>query len=203
MSSRLNEKFFYNYIRLHLFDGTISSKQVQGLSAILNIWNEEYSSSDDRYLAYILGTAHHETGRTFQPIKEWGGNKYFFERYDIAGNNPSIAKRLGNTQKGDGVAFCGRGFVQLTGRSNYTDWGHRLKLDLINSPDLALTMPVAVEILVSGMIKGTFTGKSLRDFFSPTSANWEGARKIVNGNDKAALVASYAQKYYAAISYTL
>ena len=39
--------------------------------------------------------------------------------YDKDGERPKVAKDLGNTQKGDGVRFPGRGYVQLTGRSNY------------------------------------------------------------------------------------
>ena len=53
-----------------------------------------------------------------------------------------------------------------------------------------------------GMILGTFTGKKLGDYFKGVKQDWEGARRIINGTDKKALIASYAQKYYAAISYT-
>jgi putative chitinase len=44
---------------------------------------------------------------------------------------------LGNTQKGDGRLFKGRGLFQLTGRSNYESYGKALGLDLINDPALA------------------------------------------------------------------
>ena len=53
------------------------------------------------------------------------------------------------------------------------------------------------------MIKGTFTGKKLSDYFVNVKQDWEGARRIVNGTDKKALIASYAKRYYAAISYTI
>ena len=44
---------------------------------------------------------------------------------------------LGNTQAGDGVRFKGRGYIQVTGRHNYTEAGRALGLDLVNNPDLA------------------------------------------------------------------
>src|SRR5262245_26962014 len=47
------------------------------------------------------------------------------------------AKRLGNTQEGDGWKYHGRGYVQLTGRDNYAAAGKALGLDLINHPELA------------------------------------------------------------------
>lgn len=44
---------------------------------------------------------------------------------------------LGNTQPGDGRRFKGRGFIQITGRSNYTQASRALGLDLVGNPELA------------------------------------------------------------------
>lgn len=46
---------------------------------------------------------------------------------------------LGNTQKGDGPRYKGRGFIQLTGRTNYAHYGLAVGRDLINDPDLVAT----------------------------------------------------------------
>lgn len=66
-----------------------------------------------------------------------------FDKYEL-GTYPeldamkrSIACRLGNTQKGDGALFIGRGWPQITGRDNYTRCGTAIGLDLVNHPELA------------------------------------------------------------------
>ncbi len=97
-----------------------------------------------------------------QPIKEYGGARYFFRVYDKDGERPHVARRLGNIASGDGALFHGRGFVQLTGRVNYADWQNRLGVDLTSGPaaaDQVLDLDVATQILFEGMILGTFTGK--------------------------------------------
>jgi predicted chitinase len=52
-------------------------------------------------------------------------------------------KDLGNTQRGDGVRFKGRGLIQLTGRANYMAYGFELGLDLVGKPELAAQFPAA------------------------------------------------------------
>src|SRR5205085_2086140 len=55
---------------------------------------------------------------------------------------------LGNTHPGDGAKFIGRGIIQLTGRTNYELAGAALNLDLVNHPELAETLPVALRIAI-------------------------------------------------------
>lgn len=55
-------------------------------------------------------------------------------------------KPLGNTQPGDGPKYIGRGILQLTGRANYTEYAKKLKVDLVNSPDLAMLPEVSVMV---------------------------------------------------------
>jgi putative chitinase len=48
-------------------------------------------------------------------------------------------KELGNTQKGDGWKFRGRGIIQTTGRANYTVLGKTFKIGFADEPDLVAT----------------------------------------------------------------
>jgi len=57
-------------------------------------------------------------------------------------------RALGNTEPGDGHAFRGRGFIQLTGRRNYQAYGGALGLDLVNHPDLASQPEHAARIAI-------------------------------------------------------
>ncbi len=202
MSSKINRKFFYDTVRISLFAGSLKQSHVSGLTVFLDHWEKNMPKADDRWLAYILGTAHHEVDRKMQPIKEYGSKAYFFRMYDKDGDRPKVAKALGNTQAGDGVKFHGRGYVQLTGRANYQDMTDRLGVNLIKTPDKALETKIATRIIFEGMTKGTYTGKKLGDYFNKTKEDWRNARRIVNRLDKADLIATYARSYYAAISYT-
>ena len=189
---------------MNLFGGKLSASQVAGLTDILDYWETKVTGKkDDRFLAYALATSHHETNRTMQPIREYGGNEYKRKKYDITGNDPARAKKMGNVNKGDGVKYAGAGDVQLTWHANYAKAGKALGLDLVRFPEKVLESKVSKAIMFRGMIEGWFTGKKLADYFVGPKADWRGARRIINGLDKADLVKDYALKYYAAISYTV
>ena len=130
-----------------------------------------------------------------QPIHEFGSDERFERLYENR-------RSLGNDQPGDGVRFHGRGFVQLTGRRNYTDWGNRLGADLVGNPDLVLDLAVATRILVEGSVLGTFTGAKLANYFNETGNDWKNARRIINGNDRDEDIAVLALQFYSAISHT-
>ena len=80
-------------------------------------------------------------------MKERGGAKYFKKMYDRV-RAPRTARILGNTQAGDAERYAGRGFIQITGRSNYTQAARALGIDLVNKPQLAARPDIAAKIAV-------------------------------------------------------
>lgn len=170
-----------------------------GLDAILSAWGAYGGSHDGRRLAYVLATAYHETAGTMQPVAEYGSDAYKRTLYDIAGRDPARARLMGNTQPGDGVRYAGRGFVQLTWKNNYALAGRKLGLDLVARPDDAMVPDIAARILVAGMAEGWFTGKTLASYIDGGTCDWKGARRVVNGTDKADMIAGYARRFHAAI----
>lgn len=176
---------FYAGVR-PLFGGELTQQQVDAINAILAAW-DKYGDGDIRHLAYTLATAKHETA-DFKYMREIWGPTPAQLRYEGR-------KDLGNTVKGDGKRFMGRGFVQVTGRRNYADWSKRLGLDLLSKPSLAEGLDVASRIIVEGMLKGTFTGKKLADFPN----DFVESRRVVNGTDRAVMIAGYAYQFQTAL----
>lgn len=203
----INRKFFFDQCRQTLFTGKLGKDQVGGLSFILDVWEKNHAKKDDRWLAYALGTAFHETSFTMQPIRERGGKDYFFRMYDPDSPLPKRAAqaRSVGAQPGDGVVFYGRGYVQLTWRANYAKMGKAFGLDLTSSAvaaDQVLQAELAARIMFKGMEEGAFTGRKLADYFNPTTEDWKNARRIINRNDCDEIIAMYAKKFYSAVSHT-
>ncbi len=201
---------FFAAVRSSLFDGRLLADQVKGMEIILIKWRAK--PFDSRWLAYMLATAYHETDRTMCAVSEnlnYSASgllatfpKYFtisqaaaYARQPQRIANRAYANRMGNRNEasGDGWRYRGRGLVQITGRDNYAKYG------IADDPDKALDPIKTVEILFDGMISGRFTGKRLADYFSATVSDWTGARKIINGTDRATDIAGYAKKFAAAL----
>ncbi len=72
---------------------------------------------------------------------------------------------------------------------------------MVNNPDLALDPKNSVDILMIGMRDGTFTRHKLNMYFDEDTTDWVGARRIINGMDRANLIATFAQNFYKALEY--
>lgn len=100
---------------------------------------------DRAMVLMALGTIRAET-ESFLPISE--GQSRFntspsghpFDLYDNR-------RDLGNTGAPDGANFRGRGFVQLTGRSNYTQYASEIEVDLVTHPEFANDPQIAATLL--------------------------------------------------------
>lgn len=136
------------------------------------------------WLAYGLATAWHEA--RLKPIAEYGKG---------AGRPYAAKGKYGQPQ-------YGRGLVQLTWDKNY-EWADEalgLNGSLLKNFDRALEPEIATAILVKGMETGAFTGKKLSDYITDGSPpQFVPARKIINGTDRADLVAGYAVAFLSAL----
>lgn len=173
--------------RSQLIEGLIKQKlfkkltfeQIHSINVICDVFYEYYK--DERCLAYILGTIYHETARTMLPIEErgWWGRWY--------------AKLVG------GKRYYGRGYIQLTHRSNYERVGNKIGKNLVGKPELALDTTIAARIAVLGCMEGWFTSRKLTMYFKGEESDWFGARKVVNGTDKAFEIANYGKRFLEAM----
>jgi predicted chitinase len=180
----INREKFYNGYKGYF--GNLNQSQVEAINILLDkLDNSEKFTRANEY-AYVLATIKHETAETFRPIEEIGKGR---------------SKAYGKV-KANGNAYYGRGFCQLTWDFNYKKLGEILDVPLYENPDLALNPDIAYDILEYGMINGYFTGKKMSMYFTDDKTDYLHARKIINGMDRAELIASYAEKFYNIIEFT-
>ena len=190
----IDRKAFFDAARGTLYGGRLARTQVAGLTALLDRFERGGETRDRRFLAYMLATAHHETGGRLQPMRETfavsdAAAIARLDRAFAAGRLPQVSAPYWR-RDGEGKSWLGRGLVQITHRRNYARLAALTGLDLVGRPELAMETAAAVEILFTGMLRGAFTGQRLDDHFSDARADWVGARRIVNGRDRAEKVAA-------------
>lgn len=93
----------------------------------------------------------------------------------VYGHQTTIGRSMGNTEPGDGWKYRGRGYIQITGKSNYKRFGDLLKVDLVGNPDLAKDPEIALRIVFHFIVSGIPGG--LNRLNSYTSLE-EAAREI-------------------------
>lgn len=137
---------------------------------------QEVDLGDVPMLMMALGTIRAESA-SFRPISEYK-SKYNtspsghpFDMYDDR-------KALGNRGAPDGDSFKGRGFIQLTGRANYTQFSGKLGLgtQLVDDPELA-NEPMIAARLLAAFIKN----KETKIRAALADGNLKSARRYVNG----------------------
>lgn len=195
----MNRKVFINGINSSLFNGRINNSQIAGINFKLDAF-DDFRICDDRWKAYMLATSYHETARTMQPIEEYGkGRSRVYGRKIKHNRQPyTFPDKI----------YYGRGDVQLTWYENYELMGRLLGIPLLEQPELALKPDISARIMIEGMTKGMsnrgdFTGVSLENYFNSFLDDPVQARKIINGMDKANLIAGYHDKFLKAITNAL
>lgn len=191
----MNRQTFLSEINPALFSGRITQSQIEGINFKLAAW-EKSGLTDIRWLAYMLATSYHETARTMQPIEEYG-----------KGRGKPYGQKLRHDRKPytfPDKLYYGRGDVQLTWYENYEAMGKLLGIPLLEQPELALVPEISAKIMIEGMTRGKsnrgdFTGVSLENYFNATKDDPVHARRIINGLDKANLIAGYHDKFLTAI----
>jgi putative chitinase len=177
----IDRKIFFDRVRKDPFGGELEQSQVDGLNAILDVWEEHYGGRDQRFLAYSLATTYHETAATMEPIEEYGKGE---------------GQPYGEPDPGTGECYYGRGYVQLTWAENYRIADKELGLwddrSCYGNPANALLPDIAAQVLFEGMMEGWFRADDLGPhtlgrYFGATANDPYGAREIINGdkNDRA------------------
>lgn len=170
-------RFDFEAGRRGLFPGGYSTLQVTSIELLVAEFFRQGLMMKEQ-LAYLLATVYHECHnpaypkKRLTPMKEFGGERYLKSKAYYP--------------------YYGRGFVQLTWKSNYDKAGKRLGIDLLQNPELALDPVFAANIMVYGMKHGSFTGKKLSDYIHAQKVDFLQARRIINGMDKSRLIADYA-----------
>lgn len=183
----LTDKSF-DILRERLFGGALTQTQVNSLNYL--VARCEHFKINYSETAYVLATAYHETGyvengkmnRDMLPVRERGGESYL------------RSKRY--------YPHVGMGYVQLTWEDNFHRVGDLIGVDLLSNPKKALEPDIASEILIKGMVFGWFTGVGFHrkcPVYRYNKASYVRARKIVNGTDKADLIAGYAMDFEKAL----
>lgn len=162
------KSFFTQYVKQF---GKFNEQQKDGLKFLLGKLSESKRIPLLGMRAYVLATVKFETANTFQPITEYGSEKYLRSK--------------------PYYPYIGEGFCQLTWEDNYRRFGKALGIDLVGNPKLANEPETAWKILEMGMTDNfgvqdpDFTNYTLEDFFKRYQQfqDFYRARKIINPKD--------------------
>ncbi|MET1111202.1 MAG: hypothetical protein ABWX67_06725 [Allosphingosinicella sp.] len=186
-------KFFAAVRAPQLFTAALKPDQKAGLEAILAA--AAAAKWPLSFAAYALATAFHETAATMQPVREAFWLSESWRKAHLTKYYP----------------YYGRGYVQLTWRKNYERADKELGLGgrLVANLDLAMKAEVSAPIMVKGMEEGWFCAskdgarhtlaRHVARSGASSRAQYQAARRIINGVDKADKIAGEAIAFQSAL----
>lgn len=190
MSLNFHRKTFFDAMRSR-FGPIKTQSKVDGLESILSSMEADQNLTDLRHAAYMLATTKLECADEWRPIEEFGRGKGmpYGKAFKVVAPD---GREFMNS-------YYGRGYVQLTWQDNYARADRRLNFSgdesLLLHPERALLPEVAYKIMSMGMREGMFTSRRLDHYINGSRCDYVNARRIINGTDKAQLIATYAEGF--------
>ena len=184
--------------------GKLSESQVSAFNHIVSAMDADKSISYPQG-AYILATIWHETATTMQPIAEYGKGKgriygtWYKNSKDQLYTFKDGSKTTAYLQFDYPYLYYGRGETQNTWFTNYEKLSKVFGVDFLRNPDLLLTQEWSTPVTIYSMKTGLYTGKKLSDYINQSKKDYLNARRIINGMDKASLIAGYAETFEKAL----
>lgn len=191
----------------------LSTTSKEGLKYILKTAKADVALYAIPVFAYMLATTKHETAHTFLGIEEYGKGNGRPYGNEVTVVDPATKKEYKNK-------YYGRGYVQLTWGFNYQRIDHKLghgvfpnrhktkeadynkgfsisapTKSIYLNPAKALDQENAYVGLVWGMLKGIYTGRTIGNYVNGVKIDYYNARRVINGTDKAADIAVYAEDF--------
>jgi len=150
---------------------------------------QEAGIYNKKVLAYALATTQHETANSMAPVNEghFNDEKYGYEP-GFTGRSEARKRKYGG-----GEDYYGRGFIQITGKSNYAIMSKKVGVDLVKNPELANDPEIASKILAiymrdRGTAKLINEGKIIE------------ARKTINNDNKGKMIRDTTTRYLKTLS---
>ena len=127
------------------------------------------------------------TGRLRKIFPKYFSSMSESEIATYVGNEEKLANYVyanrygnGNTQSGDGFKYRGGGFIQLTFKSNYSNVGSKIGVDLVSNPDSINTATIAAKSATQ-FIVNAYGSPSRCSFSSLTEALTSVTKKVNSG----------------------
>ncbi len=206
----MNHKAFYDALRRRgsgVFGTRLAQHHVDGINGILTAF-DRVGDRRRATLAYALATGYHETGARMIPVREGfaitdaGARRKVNALARRRGPNSAVAK-YAQPQPPYGHVYYGRGHVQLTWLDNYRRSSADAGVDLVKNPDAMLDPVISARVLILGLIDGRWNGRGhgiqhyedMDGLPGLSEVEAIAARRTVNVQDKAPLIARYYRAF--------